>query len=156
MFSGKTVVIPNDDAIESVEESLEGVDLILAVGSGVMQDLCKFISHKSGIPYFVVATAPSMDGYASSGAAMITDGMKVTYSAKVPDAIIADTDFLKTAPLEMIKAGYGDIIGKYSALCDWKLGQIVNGEYLCPEIYKLTLEMVEKVLPLSKKLLARD
>jgi len=156
LFSGKAVVIPNEDAIASVEESLDGVDLILAVGSGVMQDLCKYVSHKSGIPYFVVATAPSMDGYASSGAAMITGGMKVTYSAKVPDAIIADTDFLKTAPLDMIKAGYGDIIGKYSALCDWKLGQIVNGEYFCDEIYKLTYDMVEKVLPLAKKLLTRD
>ena len=156
IFSGKTVVIPNEDAIEAVEKNLDGVDLILAVGSGVMQDLCKYISHTSGIPYFVVATAPSMDGYASSGAAMITDGMKVTYSAKVPDAVVADTEFLKTAPLEMIKAGYGDIIGKYSALCDWKLGEIVNGEYLCPEIYKLTYDMVEKVLPLAKPLLARD
>lgn len=156
IFSGKTVVIPNEDAIAAVEKSLDGVDLILAVGSGVMQDLCKYISHNSKIPYFVVATAPSMDGYASSGAAMITDGMKVTYSAKVPDAIVADSEFLKTAPLDMIKAGYGDIIGKYSALCDWKLGEIVNGEYLCPEIYKLTYDMVEKVLPLAKSLLARD
>ncbi len=156
MFSGKTVVIPNEDAIEEVTSSLEGIDLIIAIGSGVMQDLCKYVSWKSGIPYYVVATAPSMDGYASSGAAMITDGMKVTYSAKVPDAIIADTEFIATAPLEMIKAGYGDIIGKYSALCDWELGRIVNGEYFCPEIYKLTMDMVEKVLPLAEKLLSRD
>lgn len=156
MFSGKTVVIPNEEAIEKVTKALEGIDLIIAIGSGVMQDLCKYVSWKSGIPYFVVATAPSMDGYASSGAAMITDGMKVTYSAKIPEAIIADTEFIRTAPIEMIKAGYGDIIGKYSALSDWELGRIVNGEYFCPEIYKLTMDMVEKVLPLAEKLLERD
>ena len=156
IFSGKTVVIPNEEAIEKVTCALDGIDLIIAIGSGVMQDLCKYVSWRSGIPYYVVATAPSMDGYASSGAAMITDGMKVTYSAKVPEAIIADTEFIRTAPLEMIKAGYGDIIGKYSALSDWELGRIVNGEYFCPEIYKLTMDMVEKVLPLAEKLLERD
>ena len=156
IFSGKTVLIPNEEAIDRVTKSLGDSDLIIGIGSGVIQDLCKYVSFNSEIPYYIVATAPSMDGYASTGAAMITGGMKVTYSAKVPEAIIADTDFLTTAPLEMIKAGYGDIIGKYSALCDWDIGHIVNGEYLCPEIYKLTMDMVEKVLPLAEKLLERD
>jgi glycerol-1-phosphate dehydrogenase [NAD(P)+] len=97
-----------------------------------------------------------MDGYASSGAAMITDGMKVTYSAGVPIAILADTKVIKNAPIDMIKAGYGDIIGKYSALNDWKLGAVVNGEYFCDYVYTLTANMVKKVLPLAKKLLERD
>ncbi|MBQ9975770.1 MAG: sn-glycerol-1-phosphate dehydrogenase [Clostridia bacterium] len=156
IFSGKTVLIPNEEAINRVTDSLGDTDLIIGIGSGVIQDLCKYVSFNSKIPYYIVATAPSMDGYASTGAAMITGGMKVTYSAKVPEAIIADTDFLTTAPLEMIKAGYGDIIGKYSALCDWDIGHVVNGEYLCPEIYKLTMDTVERVLPLAEKLLERD
>ncbi|MBP3322990.1 MAG: iron-containing alcohol dehydrogenase, partial [Clostridia bacterium] len=105
VFPGNTLLIPNETAIERVTKSLESIDLIIGIGSGVIQDLCKYVSFNSGIPYFIVATAPSMDGYASSGAAMITGGMKVTYSAKVPDAIIADTEILKDAPLEMIKAG---------------------------------------------------
>ena len=156
IFSGKTVLIPDERAIDAVNQKLDGIDLILAIGSGVIQDLCKYVSFNSGIPYYVVATAPSMDGYASSGAAMITSGMKVTYSAKVPNAIIADSDVLATAPIEMIKAGYGDIIGKYSALNDWKLGTIVNGEYFCKYIYDLTFDMVKQVEPLAKKLLERD
>ena len=91
IFTGKTVLIPNEDAIEAVNAHISGVDYILGIGSGVIQDLCKYVSHESGIPYGVVATAPSMDGYASSGAAMITGGMKVTYSAGVPHALVADT-----------------------------------------------------------------
>ena len=156
IFSGASVLVPNEDAIAAVNAKLSGIDFILGVGSGVIQDLCKYISHFSGIPYAVVATAPSMDGYASSGAAMITDGMKVTYSAGVPYALLADTRVIKDAPLEMIKAGYGDIIGKYSALNDWRLSALVNGEYLCPYIYELTDSMVKAVLPLADKLLARD
>ena len=156
IFTGKTVLIPNEDAIETVYAHMEAIDLIVGIGSGVIQDLCKYVSHTKGVPYYIVATAPSMDGYASSGAAMITGGMKVTYSAKVPDAILADTDVIKDAPMDMIQAGYGDIIGKYSALNDWKLGAAVNDEYFCPFIYGLTMDMVKKVLPLNEKLLARD
>ena len=65
--------------------------------------LCKYTSFKANIPYVIVATAPSMDGYASTGAAMITDNMKVTYNAHVPEAIIADTKILKDAPMDMVK-----------------------------------------------------
>ena len=75
-----------------------------------------------------------MDGYASNGAAMIMGGMKVTYAAGLPRALIADTAVLQSAPMDMIMAGYGDIVGKYSALNDWKLSQCVNGEYFCEYI----------------------
>lgn len=156
VFTGKTVLIPNEEAIERVTKDLKNAELIIGIGSGVIQDLCKYVSFESGVPYYIVATAPSMDGYASNGAAMITDGMKVTYSAKVPSAIIADTEVIKDAPMEMIVAGYGDIIGKYSALNDWKLSHIVNNEYFCQYIYDLTFDMLKKTLPLSKKLLDRD
>lgn len=156
IFSGKTVLIPNEAAIEAVKGQLSGIDLIVGIGSGVIQDLCKYTSHFEGIPYYIVATAPSMDGYASSGAAMITEGMKVTYAAKVPEGIIADTSIIKDAPLEMIKAGYGDIVGKFSSLNDWKLAHIVNGEYFCQNIYDLTEKILRKTLPLSEKLLQRD
>ena len=74
IFPGNTVLIPNEDAVATVNAAMEGIDLIVAVGSGVMQDLCKYVSHTNGVPYYVVATAPSMDGYASTGAARITEG----------------------------------------------------------------------------------
>ena len=156
IFPGDVILIPNEDAIAKVQENLADIDLIVGIGSGVIQDLCKYVSFYSKIPYFIVATAPSMDGYASSGAAMITSGMKVTYSAKVPDAIVADTEVLKDAPLEMIKAGYGDIIGKYSALNDWKLSHIVYDEFFCQYIYDLMFDALKKTLPLAEKLLERD
>ena len=156
IFPSSPLLIPNEAAINKVTAALGGIDFILGIGSGVIQDLCKYVSKNSGIPYAIYATAPSMDGYASSGAAMITDGMKVTYPAGVPVAILADTEVIKNAPLDMIKAGYGDIIGKYSALNDWKLGAVVNGEYFCDYVYGLTEDMLKKVLPLAKKLIERD
>lgn len=156
IFSGKSVLIPNEESIESVIDALGDSDLIVGVGSGVIQDLCKYVANEKKLHYMVVATAPSMDGYASTGAAMITGGMKVTYPAGVPKAIIADPEILAGAPMEMIKAGYGDIVGKYSALNDWKLSRAVNGEYFCQYIYDTTYEMIKKTVALADGLLQRD
>jgi len=156
IFPGSTVLIPNEAAINRVTDQLGEHQQIVGIGSGVIQDLCKYVSFRSGIPYYIVATAPSMDGYASSGAAMITGGMKVTYSAKVPDAILADPAILKDAPMDMIQAGYGDIIGKFSALNDWKLSHLVHGEAFCQENYDLIYKMLQDTLQLADGLQKRD
>ena len=156
LFDGSTVLIPNEAAVERVQGQLPGHDLIVGIGSGVIQDLCKYVSFYSGIPYYIVATAPSMDGYTSTGAAMIMNGMKITYACKVPEVILADTDILKNAPFEMIQAGYGDIVGKYSALNDWKLSHAVNGEYFCQTIYDMTMDALLRTLSVADGLVRRD
>ena len=139
-----------------MEENRADASLIIGIGSGVIQDLCKYVSKTSGVPYMVVATAPSMDGYASPGAAMILRGMKETVSAGLPRAIVADVDVLCQAPMDMIRAGFGDIIGKYSSLCDWKLAHAVNNEKLCPYVYRFTYEMIERVKEKAAGLILRD
>jgi len=156
IFSGKEILVPNESAIETVTKKLVNAEMIVGIGSGVIQDLCKYVSFFNNIPYVIVATAPSMDGYASNGAAMITDGMKVTYSAGLPKAIIGDVDVLKNAPIDMIKAGYGDVIGKFSALNDWKLSHLINNEYFCDYIYNLTYEQIKATLDLSAGILKRE
>ena len=107
IFSGKQILVPNEAAIETVTKNLDDCDLIVGVGSGVIQDLCKYVSHTCNVPYIIVATAPSMDGYASTGAAMITGGMKVTYPAGLPMAILADTEVLANAPIPMLETVAG-------------------------------------------------
>lgn len=156
IFPGNTVLVPDEKAINTVTAHLDGNDFIVGVGSGVIQDLCKYISHFNKIPYAIVATAPSMDGYASDGAAMITGGMKVTYPAGLPVAIVADTTVLANAPMEMLKAGFGDIIGKFSALNDWKLSHLLTEEYFCQYIYDITMTQVQKTIHLAEGILKRD
>lgn len=156
IFTGKKILVPNEEAVNIVTTNLNDIDMIVGIGSGVIQDLCKYVSFFNKIPYVVVATAPSMDGYASDGAAMITDGMKVTYKAGLPKAIIADTEVLCNAPIDMIKAGYGDIIGKFSALNDWKLSKCINGEYFCDYIYNLTMVQIDRTLKLASGILGRN
>ena len=157
VFECDGFLVPNEDAIEKAQAVLsDKTDLIIGIGAGVIQDLAKYVSFYAKLPYFIVATAPSMDGYASVGAAMITDNMKVTYTCHVPYAIIGDTEVLRNAPMDMIKSGYGDILGKFSCLNDWKLSTVVNDEYFCDYVYDLTYDMLIKTKDLGKKLLERD
>lgn len=155
--TGNSPLIPNEDAIHAINEQMtKQTDLVLGVGSGVINDLCKIVSFENKLPYYIVATAPSMDGYASVGSALILKGAKVTLNAAPPKAIIADTNVLKDAPMEMLKAGYGDIVGKYSCLNDWKLSALINDEYFCQRVYDLTYETADKVRTLADGIISRD
>lgn len=157
MIFGSELLVPNEDAINKIEKKLTSdVELVVGIGSGVINDLCKYTSFRANIPYVIVATAPSMDGYASVGCALILDGLKVTLNGRVPMAILADTEVLVTAPLDMILSGYGDIIGKYSCLSDWRLSALVNGEYLCEDVWQATMREVEKTRALSDKITLKD
>ena len=157
VFAGEGVVIPDETSVAAIEETMAaGTDLVVGVGSGVINDLCKFVGHKHHIPYIIVATAPSMDGYASAGAAMILGGMKVTPSATPPMAIVADTEVLRNAPMDMIRAGYGDVIGKFSCLNDWKLAAYIRGEYFCETVYDLVMNTARRVRGLAEGIAARD
>ncbi len=157
IYESEGFLVPNEDGIEKLDACLSPeTDLIVGVGSGVINDLCKYVSYDHKLPYFIVATAPSMDGYASDGAAMILGRMKITTRAHVPAAIIGDTEILREAPIEMLRAGYGDIIGKFSCLNDWRLSHVINGEPLCTFVYDLTMNTVKSVAGMGRAIASRD
>ncbi|NPV54980.1 MAG: sn-glycerol-1-phosphate dehydrogenase [Firmicutes bacterium] len=103
----------------------------VAVGSGTINDIVKYASFKAGCPYISVPTAPSMDGYTSSVAALLLGGFKRTLPAAPPLAVFADLGVLSRAPSNMVAAGFGDLLGKLMAGADWVLARLVNGEYYC-------------------------
>ncbi len=109
-------------------------DFILAVGSGVINDSCRLVSYRTGIPYGVAGTAPSMDGYASAGSPILCDNTKKTIKATTPRYIVADLDVMKHAPFDMLLAGIGDMFGKYTGLLDWELARDYNNDYFCQNI----------------------
>ena len=51
IFEGNNVVIPDEAAVAAIEGKMaEDTDLIVGVGSGVINDLCKFVGHRHGFP----------------------------------------------------------------------------------------------------------
>ncbi|MGI5936137.1 MAG: sn-glycerol-1-phosphate dehydrogenase [Oscillospiraceae bacterium] len=131
-------------------------DLAVAVGTGAINDMTRYFSFRMGCPFFTVATAAPMDGFASSVASLNVNRLKTTFEAQTPLAIIGDTEILKNAPYRMIAAGLGDLLGKFTCLCDWKISRIINGEHYCENIVELVESNVRNNLKYAGKARERD
>lgn len=133
-----------------------GCDVVIGVGSGVINDICKILSTLTQTPYIIIATAPSMDGYASATSSMTRDGLKISLPSRSADVIIGDTDILCQAPLHMMKSGLGDMLAKYVSICEWRISNLITGEYYCEEIAQLIRTAVKKCVDNAPGLLERD
>lgn len=150
-------VVPNDACIgETISKINKGFDFFAAVGSGVINDITRQISYKMGVEYMVLATAPSMDGYASVTSSLILNNVKESIQGHYPRAIFGPLDILKKAPYRMITAGFGDVIGKYNAIREWQFGRDYKKEHYCPEIAGLIEKVVDKCRKSAPDLIKRS
>lgn len=154
---GDDILIPDERTIGRIllEQELD-TSLIVAAGSGVLNDSAKYVTSRTGMEYIIVATAPSMDGYVSDGAPIIMEGYKYSPVAHLTYALIGDTDFMKTAPQDLIQAGFGDMVGKITALTDWDLAVCENSDYRCDTCVELTRRALERTFSSCEKLPERD
>lgn len=106
-------------------------DLVVAVGSGVINDLCKWASFELSLPYLVVATAASMNGYSSANVAPTIAGVKMLIEARPPVVVVAEPGVIQRAPREMTTAGFGDTIAKHQSNGDWIVNNLLQDEYHC-------------------------
>lgn len=152
------------DALEPDENSVGSAvmhydtscDIIIGVGSGVINDIGKILSNLTGKPYIIVGTAPSMDGYASATSSMTRDGLKISLPSRSADVIIGDTDILRNAPMKMMVSGLGDMIAKYVSICEWRIAHLVCGEYYCEQIAALIRSAVKACVDNADALLRRE
>lgn len=131
-------------------------DVIVSVGSGVINDIGKIVANVSGKKYVIVGTAPSMDGYASATSSMTVDGLKMSVNSKCADYIVGDIDILAKAPVKMMVSGLGDMLAKYVSICEWRISALINGEYYCEEIAELVRTSLNKCVSNADGLLSGD
>lgn len=153
VFKNEHILHPDENAIGSLMMAMEPMPkLLIAVGSGTLNDLTRFCATRLKIPFMVVGTAASMDGYASGVIPITRAGMKISYLGITPEVIIGDLDILSAAPLRLMAAGFGDIIGKVPGRLDWMIGSRIFGEDMCPEIEGLVNSAVQKCIEISPEL----
>jgi glycerol-1-phosphate dehydrogenase [NAD(P)+] len=125
---------------------------VIAVGSGTLHDIARFSAYSVGIPFVSVPTAPTVDGFNSKGAPLILHGEKITVQAIGPAAIFADLDILMKAPAALVAAGFGDMLGKYTSLFDWKFGSLVGGEPYSPVVAEMTRNALQQCVDHSEEI----
>lgn len=156
ILEGREVIADECTLDETLNRSGEHPGVFLAVGSGTLTDITRYSSHKKETAFISFPTAPSVDGFASSGAPIIIQGYKQTVQCHPPQAIFADLPTLCKAPKAMIAAGLGDMLGKYTALADWKLAQIVMNDPYQEAIAKRVAKALQLCVETSPQLYQAD
>jgi glycerol-1-phosphate dehydrogenase [NAD(P)+] len=121
----------DEATVRRVAQAIDGATGVIAVGSGTINDLAKRASTvRDELPFVVLGTAASMNGYASAIAAILANGVKTTVAARPARAIILDTEVLAAAPAALTQAGIGDLLSKpVSDSCWWLADQIEGTGY---------------------------
>ncbi|HZS35158.1 MAG TPA: sn-glycerol-1-phosphate dehydrogenase [Methylomirabilota bacterium] len=143
-------------AVEDVRGATRRADGLIAVGSGTLNDLCKYAAALDRKPYAVFGTAPSMNGYTSVSAAITVDGLKRSLPAVAARGVFLDVDVLARAPARLIRAGLGDSLCRPTAQADWLLAHLLHDQPYREAPFALLAEEEDALLDAPEALIARD
>jgi glycerol-1-phosphate dehydrogenase [NAD(P)+] len=129
--TGRGGPICDDTTRDRLNARLPPADIALAVGSGVINDLTKWVAFDRGLAYAVMATAASMNGFTAANVAPTLQGVKTLIRARPPLAVLAVPSIVVAAPFELTSAGFGDVIAKPVSSADWLLNHVFFGEHFC-------------------------
>lgn len=150
-------LIADERAIVSVLIDIDmAAEAIIAVGSGTITDIVRFVSHRTRTAFLSVPTAPSVDGYASGSAPLVTRGYKHNVQCHAPEVIFASTSLLAHAPTAMIAAGFGDVLGKVTAVADWELAHLLVDAPWDPDIAEETRQAYRTVVQHAEAIGSRE
>ena len=138
------------------ELSLHDYDCVVACGSGSLHDITRYCAHEHVIDFISFPTAPSVDGFVSSVAAMTFAERKVSFESSSPVALFADERVLADSPARLTASGVGDILGKYTALFDWKIANLLCGEPIASEVYDLMKSALGRLSALLDELISAN
>ncbi|HIJ56108.1 MAG TPA: sn-glycerol-1-phosphate dehydrogenase [Deltaproteobacteria bacterium] len=153
-WSVRTIKLPDGEKGSPVCDDRAFNDLIpqihkstgvcIAVGSGVINDLTKWVSFELNVPYVVVATAASMNGFTAANVAPVINGVKSLIRAHAPLGVFAQPAVIANAPYRLTAAGLGDALAKSTSVVDWELNQFLADEPFCP----FCAEIINEIEPL--------
>jgi len=129
-FTIAPVILPEHphadmETVQQVRARSSVAEGLIAIGSGTINDLAKYAAHLDRKPYACFATAPSMNGYTSTNAAIMAEGVKKSLPATAPRGVFIDIAVFCRAPKRMIAAGFGDSLCRPCAQADWLLSHLL-------------------------------
>ena len=152
-FDVRVVVVPDgrhgspvcdDRTYALLNNDIPAVDFFVAVGSGVINDLTKWLAFERDKGYVIAATAASMNGYTAANVAPTLAGVKALVRARAPLGVYAVPSVIESAPYELTASGFGDLQAKCISVTDWKMNSIVFGDHFCP----FCAEIISSIEPL--------
>ena len=104
-------------------------DIVVGLGGGRSIDLAKYSAHILNLRWISIPTVASHDGIASPFVSLKGFEKPISKKARMPELIYIDVEIVRKAPKRNNIAGFGDLIGKFTSVRDWKLAHKLKGEY---------------------------
>ncbi len=133
-----------------------GAEILIGVGGGKAIDVAKYTALNNYTKFVSIPTTPSHDGIASPFASIRDLDRPVSIKAATPALVIADIDIISKAPRRNIIAGCCDLIGKFSAVLDWRLAHRLRGEYYGEYSASLALLSAKHIVKYSEWFTVKD
>ncbi len=123
--------VADDQTVAKVRKLSADKSLVISVGSGTLNDLGKYSASEDGKPFWVMPTAPSMNGYTSGIAAIKVKGVKRTLPATPPARLYVLPEVIQNAPLKLRQAGFCDVLAKVVSDIDWQAESLLFSQSYC-------------------------
>ncbi len=117
-----------DSATNLLAELPSDCDALLGLGGGKCLDLAKYVASLAGWPYYAVPTSLSNDGFCAPQSSLTLRGRRRSLPAQLPFGVVVDMEACLQAPDFLWWSGVGDLVGKLTAIRDWKLAYHQCGE----------------------------
>jgi glycerol-1-phosphate dehydrogenase [NAD(P)+] len=111
-----------EDDLRVLEHGLPDADLVVGVGGGLVMDAAKFVAWRRGLPLLLAPSVVSVDACVTNTIAIRRHGTVEYDGFVVAEAILVDFDVIRHAPVELNRAGVGDLLSIHTGLHDWRLG----------------------------------
>ena len=146
------------DALAQADAGIAGAGCVVSVGSGTVTDVAKDASMRAGeTPFVVVQTAVSVNAFSDDMAVLLRDGVKRTVPSRWPDVLIVDLEVIADAPVDMNRAGFGELCSMFTAPADWYLASAVGlDDTYDPDVVGLFRDGAEGLLEGAGRVAAND
>lgn len=126
-------------------------DLVVAIGSGSLTDLCKhaFYDNLRGrAQFWVIPTALTVTAFTSAFAVLESSGHKRTFASQLPCRTFFCDEIFSWAPVDLQRAGVGDLAAGFVSYADWMLGYHLGlAENYEPAAVRLMTHLQRRLIP---------
>jgi len=137
--------------------------VVISFGSGTITDLAKharFLADQDAAGgqrrlFIAVPTACTVTAFSSALAVLGVAGVKRTIPSQGPEAVWIDLAMLAEAPMDLTRAGVGDLLARGIAYCDWYLSDLLGIDESYTDVPRRILADHEAQLPAIADALTR-
>ena len=117
------------EGITHIQKISKNYPILIAVGSGTINDTIKYVTFLDNKKYSVFPTSP-MNAFTSPTASILFNGFKKSILTHSPTGVYFDLSVLSKSPKKLIRAAFADVICRTTSQVDWLLSnKLVNTTY---------------------------